>query len=250
MSEQRARETAGGRPDGPDEGPAGAAAPDGAELRSDGGSVGAAPTAGRETTALPPGGLSLRPGFLLGIAAFLGSYAVLYSLRASELASSVLPLPAAGSPEVPQVVGWLLYRAHFVPIEYTIEGTVGTVRGVVRSGGVPAALERLAQALEPGTLLLVPLFMLFVCGFYAGIEADAADPQTGAAAGASVVVGYLLVVVVAVAAITWSVSQSVFDVTVTVAIGPETVRAVLFAGLLYPLAGGAIGGAAAGAVAE
>jgi hypothetical protein len=218
-------------------------------LRPDGGAYGAAP----EPTAdrLLPDRPSLRPGFLLGIAAFLGTYAVMYSLRAGELARAVGGLPFAissSTPEITQVVGWLVYRAHFVPIEYSVSGA-GSGSGVLALGDLPGA-GQLVSVLEPGLLLLVPLFMLFIGGFYTAIECDVTTPRSGAIAGSTVVVGYLALVVVAIVAITWSISLSMFDLTFTASIGPETLRAVFVAGILYPLVGGALGGAAAGKVSE
>jgi len=218
-------------------------------VRTDGGSFGTAP----ET---PVGGrlfdhLSLRPGLLLGMVAFVGTYAVMYSLRAERVASAVAGLPlalSASTPEIPQVVGWLVYRAHFVPIEYSVTGA-GSDSGELSFGAFPGAGD-LVAALEPGLLLFVPLFMLFICGFYTAIECDVTTPKTGAVAGASVVVGYLLLVVVAVAALTWSLSLAVFNLTVTASVGPGEVQAVFIAGVVYPLMGGALGGAAAGAVAD
>jgi len=218
-------------------------------VRADGGGFGAAP----ETSV---GGrlfdhLSLRPGLVLGVVAFLGTYAVMYSLRAERVASAVAGLPfalSASTPEVPQVVGWLVYRAHFVPIEYSVSGAGGG-SGELSFGSFPGAGD-LVAALEPGLLLLVPLFMLFICGFYTAIQADVSTPKTGAVAGATVVVGYLLLVVVAVAALTWSLSLAVFNLTVTASIGPGQAQAVFIAGVVYPLVGGALGGAAAGSVAD
>ena len=241
---------------GPGDGRAGDKGPDGGRpggtepaVRADGGSFDATP----ETPVV--GGLfdhlSLRPGLLLGMVAFVGTYAVMYSLRAERVASAVAGLPLAlstSTPEVPQVVGWLVYRAHFVPIEYSVTGA-GSDSGELSFGSFPGAGD-LVAALEPGLLLFVPLFMLFICGFYTAIQCDISTPKTGAVAGATVVVGYLLLVVVAVAALTWSLSLAVFNLTLTASIGPEEIQAVFIAGVVYPLVGGALGGAAAGSVSD
>lgn len=217
-------------------------------VRADGGPVGAT-----ETTVGGPlfEHLSLWPGLLLGMVAFLGTYLVMYSLRAERVASATAGLPlalSASTPEVPQVVGWLVYRAHFVPIEYSVSGA-SSDSGVLSFGSFPGAGD-LVAALEPGLLLLVPLVMIVICGFYTAIQCDVSTPKTGAVAGASIVVGYLLLVVVAVAALTWSLSLAVFNLTVTASIGPGEAQAVFIAGVVYPLVGGALGGAAAGSVAD
>jgi len=233
--------TSGRAPDGRDGSNGGGRADPTA--RPDGGSV---ETASR-ATALSPLWPRLLPGLLLGVAAFLGTYAVAYSLRASYLDRSALPVQmAATTPETPRLVGWLVYRAHLVPIEYDIQGTLSDAHGTVRAGEVPVVLERLAAALEPGVLVAVPVAMLFVCGFYAAIELDAYGPRVGGVAGATVVVGYLLAVTAAVVVTDWRVSQSLIDTTVTVAIGPAEWRAVALAGVVYPLVGGAVGGVVAG----
>lgn len=219
----------------------------GGRLRADGGSFSTTRSAPSPSSRELP----LLPGVLLGMAAFVGTYAIAYSLRASVLARSALSVQVgANTPETPRLVGWLVYRAHLVPIEYSIEGAPGTVAGVLRSGDVPVALERLARALEPGGLLLVPLAALFVCGFYAALECDVTGPRAGALAGATVVAGYALLVVAAVVATEWQVSYSLFDTTVAVEIGPKELWAILLAGVVYPLIGGAAGGAAAGAIGD
>jgi hypothetical protein len=185
------------------------------------------------------------------MAAFLGTYAVMYMLRAERVASAVAGIPFAistSTPEIPQVVGWLVYRAHFVPIEYSFSGA-RSGSGVLSFGSFPGANDFVA-ALEPGLLLLVPLFMLVLGGFYTAIECDVSTPRTGAVAGASVAIGYLVLVVLAVVVMTWSISLSVFNLTLTASIGPGEVQAVFLAGVLYPLVGGALGGAAAGAVGD
>ncbi|MFT4880791.1 MAG: hypothetical protein ACI9CA_000355 [Natronomonas sp.] len=218
-------------------------------VRADGGPVRATPERSADGPLFDH--LSLRPGLLLGVVAFLGTYLVMYSLRAERVASAVAGLPltlSTSTPEVTQVVGWLVYRAHFVPIKYSVTGA-GRDSGVLSFGSFPGAGD-LVRALEPGLLLPVPLVMLFICGFYTAIQCDVSTPKTGAVAGASVVVGYLLLVVVAVAALTWNLSLAVFNLTVTASIGPVEAQAVFLAGVVYPLVGGGVGGAVAGSVAD
>lgn len=125
-----------------------------------------------------------------------------------------------------QGVGWLFYNAHFVATE--IPSLVGGAR----------SLNLIAEA-DGGSLTLlyvVPPLLLIAVGLVAGRLAGASDPPDGARAGVFVVAGYLPLAVIGAFLFRYSVGDG--------SVAPDLVTAVLLAGVVYPAAFGAIGGAA------
>jgi hypothetical protein len=95
-------------------------------------------------------------------------------------------------------------------------------------------------------LLLVPVVLLLVAGFVVSWQTSPTEPFGGAQAGAFVTAGYLPLALAAAVLVTWRVSG--FDGGASASVGPSLVTGVLVAGLLYPVAFGALGGAAATAL--
>ncbi|WP_418286213.1 transporter [Halorubrum sp. DTA46] len=126
-----------------------------------------------------------------------------------------------------QGVGWLFYNSHFVETE--IPSLVGGVR----------SLSLIAEA-DGGSLTLlyaVPPLLLIVAGLAAARVAGAVEPADGARSGAFVVAGYLPLAVIGAFAFRYSVGEGV--------VAPDLITAALLAGVVYPVAFGAIGGAVA-----
>lgn len=94
--------------------------------------------------------------------------------------------------------------------------------------------------LDPGpdisvvVYLLVPVVLLIGCGYLLAKKSSATNPADAAIAGVSLVIGYLPLVVIG----TQVFSGESFDETVE----PVFVDSLLFAGILYPILFGAIGG--------
>lgn len=167
-------------------------------------------------------------GALGGAGAYLLGYVITYLWKAQEYRDAfarIQPLVEVFGGETPapwKIIGWLYYSAHFVESRVAV-------------GPVTAYVDLVAQgegSLE--VLYVVPPLLLLVAGFL--VARRTGDRETlvdGAQAGALVVGGYLVLVLIGVFA--FQVSGS----------GPDLVPSLLLAGLVYPLVFGAIGGALA-----
>ena len=170
-------------------------------------------------------------GLFSGLTAYLLGFGVVYSVMASEVEAALSGLNAAvallGEPTIPtwKAVGWLFYNAHMVAVEIPTPG--GAVsRDLLAAQGGPVALY------------LAPPVLLTLAGWGVARQArDLPDVRAGARAGATVVVGYLLVAVAGA----FVLSADAFGATV----GPDLLGAAAVAGLLYPLVFGSLGGAIA-----
>jgi hypothetical protein len=184
-----------------------------------------------------PAGL-LASGAIAGVLSFLGGYLLTYLLKAgsvSDLFTTTLG-EAQGSGLSPpgdwQVVGWFFFQMHTVATETTL--TAGSLSETSTTTG---SVE--------SWLLLVPIALLIAFGYIVARNADVRGIAAGAQAGATVTVGYAAVTVAAVFLSSWSESVSAFGETATVTVGPAVVTGILTAGVIYPLALGAVGGAVA-----
>ncbi|GAB3418743.1 hypothetical protein GCM10027435_19240 [Haloparvum alkalitolerans] len=172
----------------------------------------------------------LAAGAAAGAAAYLLGYLVTYVWQSGSVEERLQGVnflaDLFGSDPIPvwKAVGWLFYNAHFVRTRF--EGGLGGPRS-----------ENFIAAAEGGSLALlylVPVVLLVGAGL-AVVALDGADePADGALAGAAAVVGYLPLAVVG--AFLFSYDGS---------IAPDAVTAVLLAGVVYPLALGAVGGGVA-----
>jgi hypothetical protein len=183
------------------------------------------------------------PGTVAGIAAFLGGYVLTFILKSgqvSELLTRSLG-EAQGSGITPpgdwQVVGWFFFQMHTVGTETTL-----ALNGQTRTGTTTGGVE--------SWMFLIPIALLLAAGFVVARRTDASEILTGAQAGATVVVGYVLLAVVFAVLTTWSASVSALGGTASITIGPALVTGVLTAGMIYPLAVGAVGGAFAAATGQ
>jgi len=127
-----------------------------------------------------------------------------------------------------QGVGWLFYNAHFV--DTRIEGFGGTQSQNFIAGSDGGSIV---------LLYLVPALLLLIGGLAVARVAAAQDVTEGATAGVAVAVGYLPLAVV---------GRFLFSYEGSAA--PDIVTAILLAGLVYPLALGAAGGAIGAALAD
>ena len=175
------------------------------------------------TTPLRPDGRTLGVAAAGGVVAYLVGYALTYAAVGREvsnsLAARVLEI-ATGDPGTWQLVGWVFYNAHYVPVE---------VPGVVGSTAVNLVGGPFTSALLAG-------------GAAVAVVGGADEPVAGAVAGLAVTVGYLPLSALGAVA----VGIDIGDATA----GPTVAAAVLLAGLVYPLVFGAVGGAAGSGVAD
>jgi len=127
-----------------------------------------------------------------------------------------------------EVVGWVFYNAHFVATETSASG--------LGSGSGTSNFLADAQGLTiPRPLwTLVVIVTLVIAGYVVAGRSSG----SGQKAGAAVVLGYLPLAVVGT--FLFQVSQTSFGANVTT--GPETIPAILLAGIAFPVVCGAIGG--------
>jgi hypothetical protein len=168
----------------------------------------------------------LLPGALSGAGAYLLGYLLVYVVAAGRVGDSITGqvLEATGEGTW-KAVGWLFYNAHFVD-------TVGTFSGFGIE--VTRSVNLVGDGFSP-VLFLLPPGLLLAAGVAAtraaGIPDDAGD---AAAAGGAVVLGYLPPAVLG--AVVVGVSGDAGS------LGPALPSAVLLAGVVYPVAFGALGG--------
>lgn len=175
----------------------------------------------------------LAAGTAGGITAYVLGYLAVYVTQRGRVDEQLRGFNALadllGGDPIPawQAVGWVFYNAHFVATE------LPAPLGGVRTENFIASAESGALA----ALYLVPLVSLVGAGLLTGRAANAETHTAGARAGGFVVVGYLPLAAVGAVAFSYSVGDG--------AIAPDLLTAVLLAGVVYPVALGGAGGAAA-----
>lgn len=173
-------------------------------------------------------GTSLGRGAVLGAFAcllgYLGTW-VLAGARVAELGDDGL---FGGRVPAWKAVLWLFYDSHFVgtrlPAVYGPGGDLLFRSELVDTVGV----------LDAGYLYAVPVLLLFLAGAAVALLVGTTGPLDGLLVGASVTAGYLVVVVLGLFVATQG------------GVAPNPLRALVFAGIVYPVAFGAVGGATAG----
>jgi hypothetical protein len=172
----------------------------------------ARPTAATVVRGTAAGAVAFVVGYLLAYATGVGA--------ANALLNGFLPYRDAGAHLAPawKVAGWLFYDAHFA----------GTL-----IGGQTTVLVSQASV---EYLFLVPPALLLLAGGAVAIASGAEGPRAGFVAGLTVTVGYALLAVLGLLVVQWA------------GIGPLALRALVIAGVVYPVAFGAAGGALVGVV--
>lgn len=169
-------------------------------------------------------------GVVVGVAAYVFSYVLSYAMWAMtefpDTVSGMMREFITNQVSDWVFAGWLLYNAHFVNIE---------AEGIVSDSSWDF-IEVVSQSSTDILLIVVPGVLLVAAVALARI-AGAASAADGAVAGVTVVLGYLPLVVL-----------GVFVFTADDA-APMLMQSVFLAGIVYPVAIGAIGGAVAGELA-
>ncbi len=161
----------------------------------------------------------------MGVLAYLAGYLVTFAFVLVESDRSSVDT----NEYVFEVVGWLFYNAQFVATETSASG----------AGMSTTQTENtLAQAMN--LTIPRPLWTLAVVVVLVGAGYVAAGRTSGpsVAAGAAVVAGYLPLAVAGT--FVFTVDETAFGANVSVA--PETIPAILLAGVVFPVVCGAIGG--------
>ena len=173
---------------------------------------------------------ALPTGVALGVGAFVINYIITFVFVVLDGAD----LSGASSWKV---VGMVLFNAHQVSLEISSSVISGSMN--LLTGGMMASQTALGSTVPTIVYQIVPILVLIGFGFFVAQSARAADPVTGALAGATITAGYVLLAVVGV--FLFNVSQQ------GASMGPSVLMGIVLAGIVYPLVTGAIGGAAAGA---
>lgn len=180
-----------------------------------------------------PDARSLAYGAVGGAVAFFLGYLVTYLVAAPPIRRSFadqLVSFLTGDPGVWKLVGWVFFNAHYVDV---------LVPGVLFGGEQAVNLIDATQSI-PAYLFAVPVVLLLLAGLVVAALSGERGLRQGALVGASVTVAYLPLAVLGA----FVVGITAGDATA----GPDLVTATLLAGLVYPLALGAIGGAVGGSL--
>jgi hypothetical protein len=182
--------------------------------------------------------MSDRPALLLG--PILGLVASVFGYLLTALVVA-LTEDDIGS-DYFEFVGWVYYNAQFVDVEFSVGGEFsgagfGGSFNVVRGSGLFGDIGGISA---PAVLYhLLPVLALVLAGFLLARLAGRTDLASGAAAGASLVLGALVFAVL---------GTFLFESgNMAASIGPPLVEGALVVGVVYPLVCGALGGALGGA---
>jgi hypothetical protein len=173
-------------------------------------------------------------GFVSGVLAFVAGYAVTWvqkSGQASQELGQFSQLGIDGGPETWQAVGWVFMVMHNAAVEMSGSAAGRSISEAFGSGN-----------LQEQWLLLVPVIALVGAGYYVAANGDIGR-TSGAKAGASIVTGYFVCVVVLAFLSTWTMSTTLYGQSISFSVGPKLGEAIGLAGLGYPVVLGAIGGA-------
>lgn len=164
--------------------------------------------------------LPLGLGTAVGALAFLFGYVATWILAGTKAAN----LTTGGSVPDWKVLLWLFYDSHFV----------GTHTPEVRGpgGGLWGGGELIdtVGAINAEYLFAVPIVLLLIAGATVAARTGVTTLRDGLEAGLTITIGYLLVAILAL-----------FPASAG-GIAPSPVRAIMIAGIVYPVVFGAIGG--------
>jgi hypothetical protein len=174
-------------------------------------------------------GATVALGAVAGVVVFLFGYLITWILAGAQAGRLFVSGPLGGAVADWKAVTWVFFDSHFV-------GT-RTPR-LIGPGGdsVDGGFVDTVGLLGVEYLYVVPILLLLVAGAAVAWRGGASDPYRGMLTGMTVAAGYVLAVVLGM-----MVSQQT-------GVGPNPLRAIVIAGVVYPVALGAIGGAASGLV--
>ena len=134
-----------------------------------------------------------------------------------------------------KAAGMTLYNAHFVDLTYSTPSGSSSVNLIDAAGGGLVAFA-----------LFVPPLVLLVAGFAAVYVSDVtADLPNAVAAGALVLVGYLLFALVGALLFGHTETVEFFGISGQYSLSIPLLSTVIFLGVVYPVVFGGLGGAGA-----
>lgn len=168
---------------------------------------------------------SLVPGIAGGIGAYIASYVVLFLFLLAE-GGELLEQQAW------KAAGWVFYGAHNVDVTISIMGQSQS-QNVLQTAAGNTAIPTIIY-------YLVPVIVLVAVGYVVATQARIGDDvAAGAAAGATITIGYLILAILGT--FLFAIGQGGASAS------PDLMMSILLAGLAYPIVFGAVGGAIAGA---
>lgn len=171
---------------------------------------------------------TLARGTGVGAVAFLLGYLVTWILAGAKAAGTTVGGVLIGSVPEWKVVLWMFYDSHFVGTR-TPE-VFGPGGGLLGGGD----LVDTVGAFDAEYLFAVPVVLLLLAGATVAARSGAATPRKGFFAGLTVAVGYLAIAVLGLFVATEG------------GIAPSPLRAIVIAGVVYPVVFGALGGLTVG----
>ena len=177
--------------------------------------------------------LPIKLGAIVGAVAFVVGYVLTYVLLQIDSEADLSEIEGdMGS--ATDVVAWIFYNAHFVDTKSSMS---------MGGESMSESENMLSEAsLQFPDLLYhaVPIVVLIGAGYLLVTNLDQAvsSVEEGAKSGAAIAAGYLPLAVVASFIFTASGEEMGFSFSV----GPDTVTAIILAGLAFPIILGAIGG--------
>lgn len=167
----------------------------------------------------------VKQGAVAGLAAFV------VGLTSTFLLATIDSEIELGQSDVGSLTetAWIFYGGHFVDMAVSFGGESETMD----------IFDDMATQFPELAYNLVPIVVLIGAGYLVATKLGAlADGETGAKAGATVVAGYLPIALVGALFFEESESAGGFSASV----GPDVAQSLLLAGIIFPLAFGAIGG--------
>lgn len=177
------------------------------------------------------------PGALVGALAYVVSYALTFAF---------VVLDGASSESLPgwKLAGQVLYSAHNVESVAAASGAGLTVdRSFNLIGNELSGLSDIGSTVPAAVYYVVPVVVLLVAGLLVvrSVDGRSLPVGTGAVAGATVAVGYLVLGILG--AFLFRSSGEALGIQASIA--PDLLSSVLLLGVVYPVVLGAAGGALA-----
>lgn len=173
----------------------------------------------------------LKLGAVFGAASFLVGYLITLVVVAVGEADEI-------SDDLMEGAGWMYYNAQFAPVELSFDEGGELFEGMDTSFNYVTGGEFFGESFStdvPSVIYhLIPIVVLIAAGFLLAKKVNAADPKEGAIAGATLVLGTIVLAILG----TFIFSDTEQGVT----LAPALVEGVLLVGIIFPALFGAIGG--------
>lgn len=167
-------------------------------------------------------------GAVGGATAFLVGYLITWIVAGTQVSQLFVSGPFGGGVPDWKSSLWVFLDSHFVGTQ------TPQISGPNGSPIVGEGLVDTVGLLDIEYLYLLPVIALLGMGAVVAWRTDVITPKEGMLAGMTIAIGYLVVAVLAM-----MVGQQT-------GVGPSPLRSIVIAGIVYPIALGAIGGAAFG----